>query len=129
MTFPYATGQIPIYYNHRQSARPHQGKYQDIPSTPLYDFGYGLSYTSFQYGDIKATATKVRPDGKISIEIPVTNTGERDGLETVHWFINDPVSTISRPVKELKFFDKQLIKKEKPKISGSISISEKTLVL
>lgn len=111
MTFPYATGQIPIYYNHRQSARPHQGKYQDIPSTPLYDFGYGLSYTSFQYGDLKASALKAKPDGKITVEIPVTNTGDRDGLETVHWFINDPVSTISRPVKELKFFDKQPIKK------------------
>ncbi|WP_211316441.1 glycoside hydrolase family 3 N-terminal domain-containing protein [Niabella yanshanensis] len=111
MTFPYATGQIPIYYNHRQSARPHQGKYQDIPSTPLYDFGHGLSYTSFQYGDLKASALKVKPDGKITVEIPVTNTGDRDGLETVHWFINDPVSTISRPVKELRYFDKQLIKK------------------
>lgn len=111
MTFPYSTGQIPIYYNHRQSARPHQGKYQDIPSTPLYDFGYGLSYTSFQYGDLNASALKVKPDGRITVEIPVTNTGDRDGLETVHWFINDPVSTISRPVKELKYFDKQLIKK------------------
>ncbi|MGE9314544.1 glycoside hydrolase family 3 N-terminal domain-containing protein [Niabella sp. CJ426] len=111
MTFPYATGQIPIYYNHRQSARPHQGKYQDIPSTPLYDFGYGLSYTSFRYGDLKASALKVKPEGKVTVEIPVTNTGDRDGLETVHWFINDPVSTISRPVKELKFFDKQLVKK------------------
>jgi beta-glucosidase len=111
MTFPYATGQIPIYYNHRQSARPHQGKYQDIPSTPLYDFGYGLSYTSFRYGDLKASALKVKPEGKVTVEIPVTNTGDRDGLETVHWFINDPVSTISRPVKELRFFDKQLVKK------------------
>ncbi len=111
MTFPYATGQIPIYYNHRQSARPHQGKYQDIPSVPLYDFGYGLSYTSFQYGDLKASALKVKPDGKITVEIPVSNTGDRDGLETVHWFMNDPVATISRPVKELKYFDKQLIKK------------------
>lgn len=111
MTFPYATGQIPIYYNHRQSARPHQGKYQDIPSTPLYDFGYGLSYTSFRYGDLKASALTAKPDAKITVEIPVTNTGHRDGFETVHWFINDPVSTISRPVKELKFFDKQLIRK------------------
>lgn len=116
MTFPYATGQIPIYYNHRQSARPHQGKYQDIPSTPLYDFGYGLSYTSFQYGDLKASALKVKPDGKITVDIPVTNTGDRDGLETVHWFINDPVSTISRPVKELKYFDKQLIRKGETRI-------------
>ena len=116
MTFPYSTGQIPIYYNHRQSARPHQGKYQDIPSTPLYDFGHGLSYTTFEYGDLKASSLQARLDGKITVEIPVKNTGETDGMETVHWFISDPVSTISRPVKELKYFEKQLIKKGETKV-------------
>lgn len=115
ITFPYSTGQIPIYYNHRQSARPHQGKYQDIPVTPLYDFGYGLSYTSFQYGELKTSSLRAKSEGKIVIEIPVTNTGEVDGMETVHWFIADPVSTISRPVKELKFFEKQLLKKGETK--------------
>ncbi|WP_256009731.1 glycoside hydrolase family 3 N-terminal domain-containing protein [Desertivirga xinjiangensis] len=116
MTFPYSTGQIPIYYNHRQSARPHQGKYQDIPSTPLYDFGHGLSYTTFEYGELKASVLKARPDGKIAVEVPVKNTGDTDGMETVHWFISDPVSTISRPVKELKYFEKQLIKKGETKV-------------
>ena len=115
ITFPYATGQIPIYYNHRQTGRPHQGKYQDIPSTPLYDFGHGLSYTHFQYGDLKASATTAKTTGKVTIEILVTNTGEVDGWETVHWFIADPVSTISRPVKELKYFEKQLLKKGETK--------------
>lgn len=115
ITFPYATGQIPIYYNHRQSARPHQGKYQDIPSTPLYEFAHGLSYTTFEYGDIKLSANKVKRGGKLTVEIPVTNTGDRDGAETVHWFISDPVSTISRPVKELKHFEKQIIKKGETK--------------
>ncbi len=115
ITFPYATGQIPIYYNHRQSARPHQGKYQDIPSTPLYGFAHGLSYTTFQYGDIRSSATKVKRDGKLTMEISVTNTGNRDGAETVHWFISDPVSTISRPVKELKHFEKQMIRKGETK--------------
>lgn len=110
MTFPYSTGQIPVYYNHRQSARPHQGKYQDIPSTPLYDFAYGLSYTTFTYGDLKTTSAKIRKGEKLSVEIPVSNTGKMDGQETVHWFISDPVSTISRPVKELKYFEKQMIK-------------------
>ncbi len=111
MTFPYSTGQIPVYYNHRQSARPHQGKYQDIPSTPLYEFAHGLSYTTFQYGEIKVSSPKLKRSDKLSIEIPVTNTGDRDGSETVHWFISDPVSSISRPVKELKYFEKKLIKK------------------
>lgn len=115
ITFPYATGQIPIYYNHRQSARPHQGKYQDIPSTPLYEFAHGLSYTTFEYGDIKLSATKVKLGSKLTAEVSVTNTGDKDGVETVHWFISDPFCTISRPVKELKHFEKQMIKKGETK--------------
>lgn len=111
MTFPYATGQIPIYYNHRQSARVNQGKYQDIPSTPLYEFAHGLSYTTFEYGELKASASKVRRNDKLLVEIPVTNTGECAGAETVHWFITDPYCTISRPVKELKHFEKQTLAK------------------
>lgn len=111
ITFPYATGQIPIYYNHRAPARRgSQGRYQDIPSTPLYDFGYGLSYTHYNYGTLKASANRVKAGEKLTVEIPVTNAGNRDGLETVHWFICDPVSTISRPVKELKYFEKQPLK-------------------
>lgn len=115
ITFPYSTGQIPIYYNHRQSARPHQGKYQDIPIAPLYDFTHGLSYTTFEYGDIKLSSDNIKRGDALSAEITVTNTGDMDGMETVHWFISDPVSTISRPVKELKNFEKQLIKKGETK--------------
>lgn len=111
MTFPYATGQIPIYYNHRQTGRPHQGKYQDIPSTPLYEFAHGLSYTTFEYGDINLSVTKLKKGEKLVVEIPVSNIGDRDGYETVHWFISDPVCKISRPVKELRFFEKKMIKK------------------
>lgn len=116
MTFPYATGQIPIYYNHRQSARPHQGKYQDIQAKPLYDFGYGLSYTTFEYGDLKASARKVKSDGTLALEVAVKNTGDADGLETVHWYLSDPVSSISRPLKALKYFQKQLVKKGETRI-------------
>lgn len=116
MTFPYSTGQIPIYYNYRQSARPHQGKYQDIQSTPLYEFAHGLSYTTFQYSDLKVSATQIKRGQKFTVEIPVSNTGDRDGVETVHWFIQDPVSSISRPIKELKHFEKQLLKKGETKI-------------
>lgn len=115
ITFPYSTGQIPIYYNRRQSARPNQGKYQDIPSTPLYEFAHGLSYTTFEYGEIKPSATKVKRGDKLSIEVTVSNTGDMDGAETVHWFISDPVCTISRPVKELKHFEKQMIKRGETK--------------
>lgn len=110
ITFPYSTGQIPIYYNRRQSARPHQGKYQDIPSEPLYEFGHGLSYTSFEYGEIAVPSAEIKRGEKCTAEITVKNTGMVDGLETVHWFISDPVCTISRPVKELKHFEKRLLK-------------------
>ena len=111
ITFPRSTGQIPIYYNRRQSARPSQGRYQDIPSTPMYEFGHGLSYTTFEYGELRASANRVKSGEKVLVEIEVTNTGARDGAETVHWFISDPVCRISRPVKELKHFEKRLIKK------------------
>lgn len=115
MTFPFSTGQIPIYYNHRQSARPQQGKYQDIQSTPLYEFAHGLSYTTFEYGELKVSSNQIKRGEKLTVEIPVKNTGDRDGVETVHWFIQDPVSSISRPVKELKYFEKQLLKRGETK--------------
>lgn len=110
MTFPYSTGQIPIYYNRRKSGRGHQGFYKDITSDPLYPFGHGLSYTEFKYGTVTPSATKVKRSDKLSAEVTVTNTGARDGAETVHWFISDPYCSITRPVKELKHFEKQLIK-------------------
>ena len=110
MTFPYSTGQIPIYYNRRKSGRGHQGFYKDITSDPLYPFGHGLSYTEFKYGTVTPSATKVKRSDKLSAEVTVTNTGARDGAETVHWFISDPYCSITRPVKELKHFEKQFIK-------------------
>ncbi|WP_277134751.1 glycoside hydrolase family 3 N-terminal domain-containing protein [Bacteroides congonensis] len=110
MTFPYSTGQIPIYYNRRKSGRGHQGFYKDITSDPLYPFGHGLSYTEFKYGTVTPSATKVKRGEKLSAEVTVTNIGARDGAETVHWFISDPYCSITRPVKELKHFEKQLIK-------------------
>ncbi|WP_303005740.1 glycoside hydrolase family 3 N-terminal domain-containing protein [Bacteroides congonensis] len=110
MTFPYSTGQIPIYYNRRKSGRGHQGFYKDITSDPLYPFGHGLSYTEFKYGTVTPSATKVKRGEKLSAEVTVINIGARDGAETVHWFISDPYCSITRPVKELKHFEKQLIK-------------------
>ena len=116
MTFPYSTGQIPIYYNRRKSGRGHQGFYKDITSDPLYPFGHGLSYTEFKYGTVTPSATKVKRGDKLSAEVTVTNTGSRDGAETVHWFISDPYCSITRPVKELKHFEKQFIKVGETKI-------------
>ena len=110
MTFPYATGQIPIYYNRRKSARWNQGFYKDITSEPLYPFGHGLSYTKFKYGVLFPSATTLKRGEKLSVEVAVTNVGTRDGAETIHWFISDPYCSITRPVKELKFFEKQLIR-------------------
>ncbi len=109
ITFPLTTGQIPIHYNRRQSARPTQGKYWDIPSEPLYPFGYGLSYTTYAYDSVQLSKTRITHGEKLKATIHVSNTGNRDGMETVHWYISDPVATISRPMKELKFFEKKAI--------------------
>lgn len=107
ITFPLTSGQIPIYYNHRQSSRPDMGLYQDIPSVPLYDFGYGLSYTEYDYGDM---VIEKLHGGKYLATIDVTNSGKMDGFETVQWFIRDPFCSITRPVKELRYFEKRFIK-------------------
>lgn len=111
ITFPLTSGQIPIYYNERQSSRPDQGKYQDIPTTPMYDFAYGLSYTTFSYGTLRASSVAIQKNCKVRVEVPVTNVGNMDGYETVHWFVSDPYCTISRPQKELKYFEKRFLKK------------------
>jgi beta-glucosidase len=111
ITFPLTTGQIPTYYSMRQSARPFDrlGDYQDISTEPMYWFGHGLSYTKFEYGKVKLSATKIHKDQKIDVEVTVTNTGKLDGKETVLWYVSDPVATISRPIKELKYFEKREI--------------------
>jgi beta-glucosidase len=111
MTFPYSQGQIPIYYGRRHSARPHQGFYKDQTSEALYPFGYGLSYTTFSYGTPTAELHEVKNGDKFDVTIPVTNTGQRDGMETVFWYVSDPYGKITRPAQELKHFEKKLIKK------------------
>lgn len=106
MTFPLTTGQIPIYYNRRKSGRHHQGFYKDISSEPLYPFGHGLSYTDFEYSDLKISSSEIKKSDKVTATVSVKNIGEMPGNETVMWFVSDPFSTITRPVKELKHFEK-----------------------
>ena len=110
VTFPYSTGQIPIYYNRRNSGRRGtQGLYKDIQSEPLFEFGYGLSYSTFEYRNLTLDSDKVSPEGKVTASVEVVNTSSRDGQQAVLWFIRDPYSLITRPVKELKFFEKKMI--------------------
>lgn len=110
ITFPLTTGQIPTYYNMRQSARPYSGKYQDISTDPLYWFGHGLSYTTYNYGEVKLSSNQIKKNEKLVAEIEVSNDGKMGGKETVMWFLNDPAASISRPMKELKYFEKKEIK-------------------
>lgn len=111
MTFPYATGQIPIYYNRRSPARRGtQGLYKDIQSEPMYEFGYGLSYSRFEYSDVTLSSDGVSSDGTVTASVTVTNVSDVDGAETVQWYVCDPVCSITRPVKELKHFEKAVLK-------------------
>ncbi|HSO86427.1 MAG TPA: beta-glucosidase BglX [Draconibacterium sp.] len=114
-TFPRSVGQIPIYYNHKNTGRPqnpndkYTSKYIDSPNEPLYPFGYGLSYTSFEYGDISLSKKELKGDETLTVTIPMKNTGKFKGEEVVQLYISDPVATISRAVKELKGFQKIIL--------------------
>ena len=111
ITFPMSIGQIPIYYNRRNSARRgSQGIYKDMTSDPLYTFGYGLSYSKFEYGDIRISADVLDADSQLVVKVDVKNVSDVDGMETVQLYICDPFCSIARPVKELKAFDKRTIK-------------------
>ena len=112
MTFPRSVGQIPIYYNHKNTGRPmdeknkFSSKYLDIPNEPLFPFGYGLSYTTFDYSDVVLSKTSLKENETLSAKIKVTNSGKVTGEEVVQLYISDPVASVSRAVKELKGFQK-----------------------
>jgi beta-glucosidase len=119
VTFPQSVGQIPLYYNHKNTGRPlpegewfqkFRSNYMDITNDPLYPFGYGLSYTTFTYGDLILDKTKLTGDQKLTASINVTNSGKYDGAEVVQLYIRDLVGSITRPVKELKGFQKVFLK-------------------
>src|SRR5690606_2003 len=134
MTFPQNVGQVPLYYNHKNTGRPLEGEwfqkfrsnYLDVSNEPRYPFGYGLSYTSFQYSDIKLSKTSFKPGERITASVTVTNTGSRDGKEVVQLYIRDLVGSITRPVKELKGFQKIQLKAGESK-TVSFEISEEDL--
>jgi beta-glucosidase len=131
-TFPRNLGQVPIYYNHKNTGRPSapnspkfQSNYIDAPNSPLFPFGYGLSYTSFSYSDFSIDKKVMRASEKITASVTVTNNGNYDGEEVVQLYIRDVVGSITRPLKELKGFQKIFLKKgESKKIVFTIGIND-----
>ncbi|HEX6284650.1 MAG TPA: fibronectin type III-like domain-contianing protein, partial [Pyrinomonadaceae bacterium] len=115
VTFPRTLGQVPIYYNHKSTGRPptdqkYTSKYLDVPVTPLYPFGYGLSYTQFKIGPPELSATSIRPNGQVTVSVEVENAGGLTGDEVVQLYIQDVASSVTRPVKELKGFQRVTLK-------------------
>lgn len=112
VTFPRSVGQVPIYYNHKNTGRPPGGdskdasRYIDIPWTPLYPFGYGLSYTHFKLSNLHVSDHQIRRNGAITVGVDIENTGPYDGDDVVQLYIHDPVASVTRPVKELKGFER-----------------------
>ena len=118
-TWPQNVGQVPLYYNHKNTGRPlpegrwfqkFRSNYLDVSNDPVYPFGYGLSYTNFTYGDLKLSNTSLKGNQTLTANITVTNSGNRDGKEVVQLYIRDVVGSITRPVKELKGFQKIFLK-------------------
>jgi beta-glucosidase len=112
VTFPRTVGQVPMYYNHTRTGRPpveankYTSKYLDVPWTPLYPFGHGLSYTDFRLSNIRLSAGRIAPDGQVTVSVDVENTGSRQGDEVVQLYVTDLVRSVSPPVQELKGFQR-----------------------
>lgn len=120
MTFPQNVGQVPIFYSHKNTGRPlPEGKwfqkfrsnYLDVSNDPLYPFGYGLSYTTFDYKNLKLSSNELNSTGELKVSVAVTNSGNYDGAEVVQLYTQDLVGSVTRPVKELKGFQKVFLKK------------------
>jgi beta-glucosidase len=112
VTFPRSAGQVPMYYNYLNTGRPpeaenkYTSKYLDMPWSPLFPFGYGLSYTKFKISNVQLSAPRITANGKLTVSVEVENIGRRAGDEVVQLYIRDPVATMARPVKELKGFQR-----------------------
>lgn len=117
-TFPQHVGQVPLYYNHKATGRPYKGevldkyksRYMDVSNDPLYPFGFGLSYTTFTYGDVSLSKSEMSMSDKLTVTCKVTNAGSREGEEVVQLYVQDVVGSVTRPVKELKGFQKLMLK-------------------
>lgn len=129
VTFPYTVGQIPIYYNHPNTGRPAaeeipwSSKYLDAPIEPLYPFGFGLSYTEFEYRNLTVTPSEININGKITISVQIKNVGKTSGEEIVQLYVADMAASRVRPVKELKGFNKIMLE---PGESKTVSFELKT---
>jgi beta-glucosidase len=136
MTFPRSVGQCPIYYNHYKTGRPkpddaqleskYISAYIDERNTPLYPFGYGLSYTKFEISDLKVSKNQICKGESITASVKVANVGERAGEEVVQLYIYDKFASVVRPVKELKGFKKIKLEAGESKVV-SFEINESTL--
>lgn len=134
VTFPRNVGQVPIYYNMKNTGRPipddnpkedYKSNYIDVPNTPLFVFGHGLSYTTFTYSDFKLSSQTLNSKGTIEASATVTNTGSMDGHEIVQLYIHDKVASVTRPIKELKGFQKINLKKGESKtVTFKISVED-----
>ena len=104
VTFPRSVGQVPLYYNHKNTGRPfdqkdkYTSKYLDVSWTPLFPFGYGLSYTQFRLSNLQTSAERIRADGRLTVSAEVENTGQRAGDEVVQLYIRDMIASVTRPV-------------------------------
>lgn len=133
-TFPRSVGQIPNYYNHKPTGRPYSGSYQakflsnylDSPNHPLYPFGYGMGYSPFTYEEMKLSSNKMAGNGTLTASVKVSNVGKYAGEEVVQLYIADPVASISRPVRELKGFQKIMLQPGESKVV-SFSITPELL--
>jgi beta-glucosidase len=133
-TFPQNVGQVPIYYSHKNTGRPlaeghwfekFRSNYLDVSNEPLYPFGYGLSYTSFTYSPVKLSSNTMKQNGSITATVTVTNNGDREGKEVVQLYIRDMVGSVTRPVKELKGFQKISLKAgESRTVSFTITVND-----
>jgi beta-glucosidase len=135
MTFPRNVGQVPIYYNHKNTGRPGDGQpsesvfwshYTDVENSPLYPFGHGLSYSTFEYSNLKLSSVNLSKGGNIKVTVDVKNTSNVDGKEVVQLYIRDLVASVTRPVKELKGFELTEIRAGQTK-TVQFTIDEKTI--
>lgn len=131
VTFPRTVGQEPLYYNHMNTGRPpdasnkYTSKYLDVSWTPLFPFGYGLSYTEFQISNLQLSAERIRADGRLTVSCDITNTGKRAGDEVLQLYIRDVAASVTRPVKELKGFERVTLRPgEKRRVQFTLTPAE-----